>query len=96
MGVALKEIQTIILTYLRRPDKIITILLLDDPHRKELIQFAQTEGVKEQAVSNSLDKAYDQSLDARDKHFHLIEKPFAHLVTDDGENECYRASSCLH
>ena len=39
MGVALKEIQTIILTYLRRPDKIITILLLDDPHRKELIQF---------------------------------------------------------
>ena len=44
----------------------------------------------------SLDKAYDQSLDARDRHFHLIEKPFAHFVTDDGENECYRASSCLH
>ena len=44
----------------------------------------------------SLDKAYDQSLDARDKYFHLIEKPFAHSVTNDGENECYKASSCLY
>ena len=104
MGVVLKEIQKIVLAYLRRPAKIFTILLLDDPHQKELIQFdkgrqlysqswiSQQKEWQSKLFPISLDKAYDQSLDARDKHFHLIEEPFAHLMTNDGENEYYKAA----
>ena len=60
-------------------------------HNHEFLNVYKQKEWKDKLFPISLDKAYDQSLDVRDKHFHVIEKPFAHFVTDNGENECYKA-----